>query len=91
MGRYITFPELLIWLPLLAGILVFFTKREQVAKALALAFSLVTLFVSISTLFFTADIFTTWNAVNYYYGKDFDLAYCNRFPGNIPGNLSQQL
>ncbi len=70
MGRYITFPELLIWLPLLAGILVFFTKREQVAKALALAFSLVTLVVSISTLFFTADIFATWNAVNYYYANN---------------------
>ena len=70
MGRYITFPELLIWLPLVAGILVFFTKREQVAKALALAFSLVTLVVSISTLFFTADIFATWNAVNYYYANN---------------------
>lgn len=70
MGRYITFPELLIWLPLLAGILVFFTKREQAAKALALAFSLVTLFVSISAMFFTADMFATWNAVNYYYANN---------------------
>lgn len=70
MGRYITFPELLIWLPLLAGVLVFFTKREQVAKALALACSLVILFVSVTSLFFTADIFATWNAVNYYYANN---------------------
>lgn len=70
MGRYITFPELLIWLPLLAGILVFFTKKEQVARALALAFSIVTLIVSVSTLFFTSDKFTTWNAVNYYYANN---------------------
>ena len=29
LGTYITFPELLIWLPLLAGILCFFTGSES--------------------------------------------------------------
>ena len=67
MGSYITFPELLIWLPLLAGILCFFTKREQSAKSLALLFSLIILFVSVASLFYTDAKYVTWNGVNYFY------------------------
>ena len=67
MGSYITFPELLIWLPLLAGILCFFTKREQSAKSMALIFSLIILGISAASLFYTGTKYATWNAVNYFY------------------------
>ncbi len=67
MGTYITFPELLIWLPLLAGILCFFTKKEQSAKSLALIFSLIILGISAASLFYTSAKYNTWNAVNYFY------------------------
>ena len=70
MGSYITFPELLIWLPLLAGILCFFTKREQAAKAISLIFSLAILAVSIASLFYTAPKFASYNAVNYFYANN---------------------
>ncbi|CAN5815215.1 NADH-quinone oxidoreductase subunit M [soil metagenome] len=67
MGTYITFPELLIWLPLLAGVLSFFTKREQAAKSMALIFSLIVLAVSVASLFYTDAKHITWNGANYYY------------------------
>ena len=67
MGSYITFPELLIWLPLLAGILCFFTKREQSARSVALIFSLIILGISAASLFYTGSKFVTWNSVNYFY------------------------
>ncbi len=67
MGNYITFPELLIWLPLLAGVLCFFTKREQAAKSVALIFSLIILGISAASLFYTGAKFNNWNAVNYFY------------------------
>ena len=67
MGSYITFPELLIWLPLLAGILCFFTKNGQTAKSLALIFSLVILGISAVSLFYTGTKYATWNGVNYFY------------------------
>lgn len=67
MGTYITFPELLIWLPVLAGILCFFTKREQTAKIIALVFSLIVLAISITSLFYTDANHASWNIANYYY------------------------
>ena len=67
MGTYITFPELLIWLPLLAGIFCFFTKREQSAKAMALIFSLIVLGISATSLFYTDVAHNNWNAANYFY------------------------
>jgi len=70
MGSYITFPELLIWLPLLAGVLCFFTKREQAAKSMALIFSLVILGISAASLFYTDAKYATWNAVNYFYANN---------------------
>lgn len=67
MGTYITFPELLIWLPLLAGILCFFIKRDSAVKSFSIFFSLAILAVSVASLFFTAPAFATWNSVNYFY------------------------
>lgn len=70
LGSYITFPELLIWLPLLAGILCFFTGSEKAARSLAIAGSLVVLGVSIATLFYTdTEKHNLYNNVNYYWLK----------------------
>ncbi len=67
LGSYITFPELLIWLPLLAGIICFFTKREQTSKGLALFASLIILGVSIASLFYADKKYATYNTQNYYW------------------------
>ncbi len=65
MGTFITFPELLLWLPLLAGIICFFTKDEKSVKAIALTGSLFVLAVALISLLYTADTYATYNAVNY--------------------------
>ncbi|MFC4262354.1 NuoM family protein [Ferruginibacter yonginensis] len=65
MGTYITFPELLLWLPLLTAILCFFAKSESMAKSIALLGSLLVLGVSLSSLCYTGDAYRTYNAVNY--------------------------
>ncbi len=69
LGTYFTFPELLLWLPLVAGILCFFTKREVAPRSVAIFASLLTLGVSITSLFFTKAKFTSYNYVNYYWLK----------------------
>lgn len=70
MGTYITFPELLIWLPLLAGIFCFIVKSEQPAKAIALFGSLAVLAVSLISLCYTAPQYqTTYNSQNYIWLK----------------------
>ena len=53
MGSYITFPELLIWLPVLAGILCFIAGKENSAKTIAMFSSLIVLAISVATLFYT--------------------------------------
>lgn len=67
MGSYITFPELLIWLPLLAGILCFLLKKEQATRTVAIISSLIVLGISVTSLFYTDPKFITYNAVNYFY------------------------
>lgn len=67
MGNYITFPELLIWLPLLAGLVCFFIKREKSVKLTAIFFSLIILMISVATLFYTDAKYISYNLVNYYY------------------------
>lgn len=70
MGSYITFPDLLIWLPLLAGILCFITGREKSARTVALFTSLVILGISVATLFYTDDKkYLAYNNVNYIWLK----------------------
>jgi NADH-quinone oxidoreductase subunit M len=68
-GKFITFPELLIWLPFLAGLITFFIKNEKGAAYTALAGSLLTLGVSIVSLFYTDSKYYTWNVVNYFWLK----------------------
>ena len=65
MGTFITFPELLLWLPLLAGIICFFIKDEKIVKAIAFVGSLLVLIVALISLFYTANTYFTYNAVNY--------------------------
>jgi NADH-quinone oxidoreductase subunit M len=69
LGTYFTFPELLIWLPLVAGILCFFVKGEQASKRLALIASLFTVTVSVISLFYTDNKYASYNNVNYYWLK----------------------
>jgi NADH-quinone oxidoreductase subunit M len=65
LGTYFTFPELLMWIPLLAGIICFFIRSRTSAKAIALVASLVILGVSVASLFYTSDMYESYNAVNW--------------------------
>ena len=65
MGTFITFPELLLWLPLLAGIICFFIKDEKRTKAVAFGGSLLILGVALTSLFYATDAYLNYNAVNY--------------------------
>src|SRR6187401_937656 len=69
MGKFITFPELLIWMPLLSGIICFLLRNEKSVRTFAFIASLLTLAVSISTLFFTDPKFNSYNYVNYLWLK----------------------
>ena len=53
LGNYYTFPELLLWIPLLTGIMVFFLKDSKTIKAFALVSSLITLVISVISLRYT--------------------------------------
>ncbi len=75
MGTYITFPDLLIWIPLLAGLLCFITPDKQARRTAGL-FSLVVLAVSVTTLFFSdAARYLNWNNVNYIWLKHIGANY----------------
>lgn len=67
MGDFITFPELLIWLPLIAGLLSFMFKNERTSWTISFIFSVAILAVSVASLFYTDAKFITYNSVNYYY------------------------
>ena len=69
MGTFITFPELLIWLPFLAGIAVFFSGSEKNARILSFSASLLVLAVSVISLFYSDNKYYNFNYVNYYWLK----------------------
>jgi len=70
LGNYITFPDLLIWLPILAGFFCLFAVNQKHAKNTAIVFSLLTLGVSIASLFFTdTEKYMTYNNVSYIWLK----------------------
>jgi NADH-quinone oxidoreductase subunit M len=80
-GTYYTFSELLLWIPLLTGIIVFFIKKSKVVKTFALLSSLATLVISIISLFYT-DVahhpeYETYTNVSYvwmpYIGSSFSV------------------
>ncbi|MEJ7611616.1 MAG: NADH-quinone oxidoreductase subunit M [Ferruginibacter sp.] len=67
MGTFITFPELLIWLPLLAGLLCFFLK--QGSKNTALFASLLVLAATVASLWYTDAQYRDYNTVQYLWLK----------------------
>ncbi len=70
MGTFTTFPELLLWLPLLAGIICFFASNEKQAKTIALIGSLAVLAVALISLDYTNDQrFHDYNNVQYIWLK----------------------
>src|ERR1041385_1135161 len=53
LGTYYTFPELLLWIPLVTGLITFFIRKDTSVKAWALFSSLATLTVSVISLYYT--------------------------------------
>jgi NADH-quinone oxidoreductase subunit M len=53
LGTYFTFPELMLWLPLVTGLAAFFIKEQKNVKAWALFSSLLTLIISIVSLYYS--------------------------------------
>ena len=81
LGTYYTFPELLLWIPLLTGIIMFFIKNKKTVKTFALLSSLLTLAISVISLFYS-DIahhqeYLAYNNVSYvwmpYVGASFSV------------------
>ena len=78
MGTYITFPELLLWFPLVTGLIAFFIKEQKSVKAWALFSSLITLVISVVSLCYSDSTkHFTYNYVSYewlkYIGSNFSL------------------
>jgi NADH-quinone oxidoreductase subunit M len=76
LGKYITFPELLLWLPVITGIIAFIIKDQKKVKAWALFSSLITLAISIASLYFRDnEKYFEYNYVSYvwlqYIGSSF--------------------
>ncbi len=70
LGTYFTFPELLIWIPLIVGLACFMIKKEGTVKALAFGASLATLAVSLFAICYAdAAKYPTYNQVSYYWMK----------------------
>mgnify|MGYP001554821354 FL=1 len=53
LGTYYTFPELLIWIPFVTGLIAIFIKNDKSVKMFALLSSIATLAVSIISLFYS--------------------------------------
>jgi len=53
LGTYYTFSELLLWIPLLTGIIAFFIKNSKAVKTFALLSSIATLVISVISLFYS--------------------------------------
>ena len=66
---WITFPELLIWFPLLAGLVCFFIKSEKSVKSWSLFASFITLIISLLSIYFSADKYQYFNNVGYFWLK----------------------
>ena len=59
------FPALLIWLPLIGGLLCFFIKDQRAVKAWSLTSSIVTMGLMMASLFFTDQKYYNLNSVSY--------------------------
>jgi len=81
LGTYFTFPELLIWIPFITGLIAIFIKNNKSVKTFALLSSIATLIVSVISLCYT-DVahhpdFFYYNNVSYvwmpYIGSSFSV------------------
>ena len=70
MGNYTTFPELMMWLPLVLAIACFFVKSANAAKNIALFGSLVVLAITLISLGYTGSNYDNYNTVSYVWLKD---------------------
>jgi NADH-quinone oxidoreductase subunit M len=67
---WITFPELLIWFPLIAGLVTFAIRTEKTAKNWAILASLLTLMISVASLYFADnEKYFYYNNVSYFWLK----------------------
>lgn len=64
---WITFPEVLIWFPLIAGLVAFLLRSATAVKNWAFLASLITLGVSVATLIFTGEKYFHYNNVAYFW------------------------
>ena len=66
----ITFPELLIWFPLIAGLLAFIIRKEKAVKTWAILASLITLGISVASLVYADNTKHFYlNNVSYFWLK----------------------
>jgi NADH-quinone oxidoreductase subunit M len=69
------FPQLLIGVPLVAGVHIFFIKKESTAKAWALGASLITLLISLASIYYAEDKMMSGSLYSYewlkYLGSSF--------------------
>ncbi len=76
---FITFPELLIWFPLLSGLVAFFLSESDKAKRWAVVSSFITIAIVAASLFFTEKKYINFNNVSYVWmpsiGSSFALMY----------------
>ncbi|HEX5024816.1 MAG TPA: NADH-quinone oxidoreductase subunit M [Agriterribacter sp.] len=76
---FITFPELLIWFPLLSGLVAFFLSESDKAKRWAVISSFITIAIVAASLFFTEKKYINFNNVSYVWmpslGSSFALMY----------------
>ena len=63
----ITFPELLLWFPLVSGLIVLLLRKGDRAKNWSLVFSVITLAISIASFIFTDPKYRALNQVSYYW------------------------
>ena len=67
---WITFPELLIWFPLVAGLVAFVIRKEKTVKNWAILASLITLSISVASLFYADNTKHLYlNNVSYFWLK----------------------
>src|SRR5688572_14522938 len=67
---WITFPELLTWFPLIAGLVAFIIRKDKTVKAWAITASLITLAISVVSLIYADNTkYGHLNNVSYFWLK----------------------
>ncbi len=80
-GNYITIPHLLIFIPLVAGLLTFFIKKEGTAKAWSLLSAIITLGISILSLVYSNNKDLSGLSFNYEWLKQLGASFSVSFDG----------